>query len=153
MFPSVVPKFARNPGKFRAEKDIFELLRDDPGARTWTVIHSVLLRERDKGSVSVHGEIDFVVIVPGEGIVCVEVKGGGFTRSGNLWYRPADDEPLRESPFAQAVASMQGFLKLLEEKFGSGVCPVDCLVAFPDIDAPPVRGGGCCDVSARSMLL
>ena len=142
MFPSVVPKFTRNPKKFRAEKDIFELLRDDPGTRAWTVIHSVLLRERAKGSVSVHGEIDFVVIVPGEGIVCVEVKGGGFTRKGNLWYRSQNlEDPMRETPFEQAVASMQGFVRLLEKKFGSGVCPVECLLVFPDIDAPPVEMG------------
>ena len=153
MFPSVVPKFTRNPKKFRAEKEIFHLLRDDPGTRAWTVIHSVLLRERDKGDVGVHGEIDFVVIVPGEGIVCLEVKGGGFTRSGNLWYRPGDEKPLRESPFEQAVASMHGFVKLLEQKFGGGVCPVDCMLVFPDIDAPPVEMGlASCAVIGKNHL-
>ena len=138
MIPAVVPRFTQNPKKFRAEKEIFNLLRDDPGTKEWTVIHSVLLKERDKGSAAVHGEIDFVVIVPGEGIVCLEVKGGGFTRTGDLWYRPGDPEPLKETPYNQALESMHGFLRLLQEEFGRNVCPVDCMVVFPDIEAPPV---------------
>ena len=137
MIPAVVPRFTHDRKKYRAEKTIFDLLREDPGAREWTVIHSLLLRERHKGSVAVHGEIDFVVIVPGEGIVCLEVKGGGFTRKGDLWYRPGDTEPLKETPYEQGLESMYGFLKLLQEKFGRDACPVDCMIAFPDIDAPP----------------
>ena len=138
MIPAVVPRFTQDRKKYRAEKQVFDLLREDPGTRGWTVIHSVLLKERDKGPVAVHGEIDFVVIVPGEGIVCLEVKGGGFTRKGDLWYRPGDSKPLKETPFEQARQSMYAFLRLLQEKFGRDVCPVDCMVAFPDVDAPPV---------------
>ena len=50
-----------------AERRIFELLRTDPDAGGWTVLHSLGLSRRPTGP---YGEIDFVVVVPQEGILC-----------------------------------------------------------------------------------
>ena len=134
MIPAHVSRFSRCPKKLRAEKRIFDLLKDDPGAQEWTVLHSVGLDERFKKSLRVHGEIDFVIIVPGEGIVCMEVKGGGLRRENGTWYRGQD--PLRESPYDQAKESMYAFRRHLTAKFGSDVCPTNFMLAFPDIPAP-----------------
>jgi len=39
----------------------------------WTVLHTLGIARRATGP---YGEIDFVVIIPGEGVICLEVKGG-----------------------------------------------------------------------------
>ena len=65
-----------------AERRIFELLAADPGSAGWTVLHSLGLARRPAGP---YGEIDFVIIVPGEGIVCLEVKGGRVSCRDGLW--------------------------------------------------------------------
>ena len=56
-----------------SERKIFERLHKDPGCRDWTVFHSLGLSET---AIGPHGEIDFVVLVPGHGVICLEVKGG-----------------------------------------------------------------------------
>ena len=57
-----------------AERRIFSLLERDAGTKEWTVLHSLNLARRPSGP---YGEIDFVAIIPTEGIVCLEVKGAG----------------------------------------------------------------------------
>ena len=56
-----------------AERRVFDLLKTDPATKDWSVLHSLGLSRRVDGP---YGEIDFVVIIPGEGIVCLEIKGG-----------------------------------------------------------------------------
>ena len=53
------------------ERQIFEALKNDIGAEDWVVLHSLDLA---KHQAQVTGEIDFVVIVPRLGVVCLEVK-------------------------------------------------------------------------------
>ena len=68
-----------------AERRIFDLLQTDPGTNGWIVLHSLGLARRRTGPF---GEIDFVVIIPGEGILCLEVKEGvspARTGSGERW--------------------------------------------------------------------
>ena len=55
-----------------SEKRVFQHLKEDPDTRDWTVFHSLGLTPLRSGP---YGEIDFVVIIPREGIVCLEVKG------------------------------------------------------------------------------
>ena len=53
------------------ERQIFVALKNDVGAADWVVLHSLdVARHRTQ----VTGEIDFVVIVPRLGVVCLEVK-------------------------------------------------------------------------------
>ena len=65
-----------------AERRLFELLKNDPGTEGWTVLHSLGLARRGKKPF---GEIDFVVVIPGSGIVCLEVKGGGVSCHDGVW--------------------------------------------------------------------
>jgi hypothetical protein len=89
-----------------AERRFFELLKHDPETADWTVLHSLGLARRGKKPF---GEIDFVVAIPGAGVVCLEVKGGGVSCHGGVWQtvnRFGDVEALKRSPFAQAREGM-----------------------------------------------
>jgi hypothetical protein len=55
----------------RGEKELFLRLRDAPETKDWIAFHSLDIANHRK---QVQGEIDFVVIVPSKGILCVEVK-------------------------------------------------------------------------------
>ena len=59
------------------ERSLFEALRDDPGAQGWIVLHSLDLARHIK---NLQGEADFVVIIPGQGIVVIEVKSHNFIK-------------------------------------------------------------------------
>ena len=56
-----------------AEKRVFDLLDTNPDTNGRTVLHSLGLARRRVGS---YGEIDFVVVVPGEGIICWRSRAG-----------------------------------------------------------------------------
>ena len=89
-----------------AEKRVFELLKTDPDTAGWTVLHSLGLARRPTGP---YGEIDFVIVIPHEGVLCLEVKGGRLSCEGGIW-RTVDRygrvAELKKSPFAQAKDSM-----------------------------------------------
>ena len=65
-----------------AERRIFDLLKSDPNTKGWTVIHSLGLARR---GWKPYGEIDFVVFIPGNGILCLEVKGGRVACKDGVW--------------------------------------------------------------------
>ena len=53
------------------ERELFEVFRRSEGTDDWNVLHSYrLARHKSK----VEGEIDFVLVIPKIGIVCIEVK-------------------------------------------------------------------------------
>ncbi|MEI8012623.1 MAG: nuclease-related domain-containing protein, partial [Candidatus Omnitrophota bacterium] len=56
-----------------AERRLFSLFKSDPATADWVVLHSLGLSSRGKKP---YGEIDFVILIPNEGIYCLEVKGG-----------------------------------------------------------------------------
>ena len=68
----MIPAQIDSEGISMAERRVFGLLETDPATQDWTVLHSLGLARRVDGP---YGEIDFVAIIPAEGIVCLEVKG------------------------------------------------------------------------------
>ena len=126
-----------------AERRIFDLLEHDPDTAGWTVLHSLGLARRPTGP---YGEIDFVVIVPGEGIVCLEVKGGRVSCQDGIWRtmdRYGRSTDLKKSPFAQARESMFALRRAIADHFGrrspEATCPIGFAVVFPDVACPPDR--------------
>ena len=82
------------------EKVVFEALRKGP--RDWMVMHSVRV---PAGGNRNPREIDFVVGVPDQAVICLEVKGGEFyVRDDGRWCRQGD-QPV-ESPLSQAESAM-----------------------------------------------
>src|SRR4051794_3259663 len=100
MLPAVIDPATPSPGEIL----VFERLRDAPGTDNWTVLHSVSLPRHLR---QVEGEVDFVIIVPGLGILCLEVKGHKTVRRDEqgLWHM-GSSQPTTKSPFVQASSAM-----------------------------------------------
>lgn len=87
-----------------AELSVFKRLRDEPGTEDWIVLHSVNLAGHRRAA---GGEADFVVIVPGEGVVVIEVKGWrSFRLEDGIWYHGREQKPDKRGPFRQASEAM-----------------------------------------------
>ncbi len=124
-----------------AERRVFELLKNDPGTASWIVLHSLGLRRR---AAKPYGEIDFVVLVPEAGLVCLEVKGGRITCSDGIWYttnRYGQRHQMKRSPFMQAREGMFALRDELLKHFGAehpaGRCVTGYAAVFPDVPTPP----------------
>jgi hypothetical protein len=86
------------------EVSVFEKLRKDPCAAGWVVIHD--LDEAEHVS-QVSGQADFVVIIPNEGIVVIEVKSCLSLRvTERGWYYGNEPKPDTRGPFKQAARAM-----------------------------------------------
>lgn len=97
-----------------AEKEVFHRLQEDPGTEGWFVLHSLDVAEHLR---NVMGEIDFVIIVPHLGVLCLEVKGSRhLTRHDGLWYYGPDAKPDPRGPFKQASEAMHSLRRRLIRK-------------------------------------
>lgn len=125
-----------------SERKIFERLHKDPECRDWTVFHSLGLSET---AIGPHGEVDFVVLVPGHGVICLEVKGGEVSCSNGLWStrntRTGEIKRLPKSPYLQARENMFALQKQIIKKFGKdnplAKTPFSYAVVFPAVPRPP----------------
>lgn len=89
------------------ERDIFNLIAAGPD--DWVALHSLDLAPWNRG---LRTEIDFVIIVPDTGILCVEVKSHeNITYDGYRWY----PETISRSPFKQAADGRHTFYRRLSE--------------------------------------
>lgn len=134
MIPPIFDESTPSPG----ERRLFERLQRDPGTEDWTVLHSLDLADHPS---QVCGEVDFVVIVPGMGVLCLEVKAHkrvARNLDGNwlLGRRP----PVTRSPFKQADDQMRSIMNFLRKSHPDlGSVPVLCAVWFTNCRAqlPP----------------
>ncbi len=128
-------------GAATSERKVFDLIARDPGTKDWTVLHSLGLSRRRTGPF---GEIDFVVIIPEQGIVCMEVKGGRVSSHGGEWTtmnRYGSTSKLNKSPFMQARESTFALKDSIGSHFGhsgESECPIGYGVIFPDVACPPI---------------
>ncbi len=139
----IIPAYIADDKTSLAERKIFSQLKDDPDTAEWTVLHSLELARR--GKKKPYGEIDFVVIIPAEGIICLEIKGGGISCEDGQWKttnRHGQEFFLKKSPFAQARDSMYALRNSIMEHFGKDSrearCPTGYGVVFPDAHCPPL---------------
>ena len=120
IYPSVIDK--QSP---RGERDIFKILKTQPGTENWTVLHSFNLPDH---GVRRKGEIDFLIMIPEKGIIVLEVKShDSIARVDGMW-RYGDESPIRRSPFEQAESAMYQFQKRIGV-LGTGI-PCASAVAF-----------------------
>ena len=107
----------------RSEREIFEKLRTGPNTKGWVVLHSVTVPDEKRNT---HREVDFLIMKPGGGIVCLEVKGDSYEVREGLWFRESElenaqrdkREPNHEpqSPHAQVTETMFTFKRFLSRK-------------------------------------
>jgi AAA domain/Nuclease-related domain/UvrD-like helicase C-terminal domain len=134
--------------KSPAEGRVFGVLRDGLPDE-WEAYHSASWMMRDSGKGALDDEVDFVLCHPEEGILCLEVKGGGIECRHGEWFRIIDGKRARaKDPFAQALDHRYEFGRRLDRV--EGIRPSDLFLvqglSFPDItvhklvlapDAPP----------------
>lgn len=99
MIPPVVSTY-----RYDGEREIALKLQKDPGTEDWTVLHSLDIADHHS---QVIGECDFVVIIPGQGVLCVEVKGCRSLKvDKGLWYYGIKPQGDKRGPFKQAADNM-----------------------------------------------
>lgn len=111
MLPPVCPEGVSSSG----ERFIFGELSQAPD--DWRCLHSL---ELSRHVSKVCGEIDFVVMVPGEGVFCLEVKSGGISRLGGTWLcedRHGNVHTNHEGPFKQSKTAMYSLRDFVEKRF------------------------------------
>ena len=111
MIPPYLPDDCHSPG----ERALFTRFRDQPGTKDWVVLHSLGVAKHPK---RLEGEIDFVVLVPGEGVLCLEVKGGSVSREEGVWKYGEGSfaETSKIGPFKQASEAMHGIREYVRKR-------------------------------------
>ena len=102
----LIPSFMddRTPS---GERDVFNMLAAGPD--DWVVLHSLDLTPWNRG---LRTEIDFLVIVPDTGMLCIEVKSQHTISFENDRWNPPD---IKRSPFKQASDGRHTFYRRLRE--------------------------------------
>ena len=117
-----------------SELQLYRMFQNCPEMNNWTVIHS----SSHQGDHSAR-EIDFVALIPNYGILCIEVKGGGFYIRHGQWHRWRDGAPV-ESPTRQSEQAMYALQKELSQTYGPNSIlaqtPAECCVVFIDTEWP-----------------
>ena len=120
-----------------SERTIFNFLQEDANADGWVILHSI--RPNASGRRR-RREIDFLVLIPDRGVLCLEVKGGGFEVEDGIWRRPNSPEERTESPINQAESAMYQLKNELDNVFGNEwqdrELPLGCVVIFTDTNWP-----------------
>src|ERR1700679_2617032 len=102
----LVPSFM-DDGTPPGERDVYNLLAAGPN--NWVALHSLDLAPWNRG---LRTEIDFVVIAPDTGILCIEVKSHEtIVFDGSRWY----PDTMSRSPFKQAADARYTFYRRLAE--------------------------------------
>lgn len=129
----------------RSEQRVFGLLQNDPLTKNWIVLHSLNLK---RSGTQPYGEVDFVVLIPGAGVFCLEVKGGRVACKDGRWTTTDASGatfPLKRSPFSQAQEGMHQVRKSLEERLDRIPefyrTAFGYVVIFTDVEAPPSEIG------------
>jgi hypothetical protein len=114
------------------EKAIFNLLKNDPGTAGWVVLHSLDLAEHQRQA---QGEADFVIFIPREGVVVLEVKSHlSARRDERGWWLGNATTPDPRGPFRQASEAMHSILCYLSQRGAAQQrIPFISAVAFPSL--------------------
>jgi superfamily I DNA/RNA helicase len=117
------------------EKRLFSLIKEQLAAENWTVLHSLGIA---KHVTQMEGEADFLLVIPGKGILIIEVKSHlSLSRDANGFWILGNDKPTQRSPFKQArgqVHSIRQYLRKVMPLGGNSV-PIASVVWFTEIDA------------------
>jgi hypothetical protein len=107
----IVPSsFLEFPKASPGEREIFRKLKESSKGEDWIVLHSLELLSHINKDQS---EADFVVMIPGTGILVLEVKAAkSVSQNENGWQIGAKFE--KRGPFKQANDAMRSIMEYLE---------------------------------------
>jgi len=119
--------------KSHAEYKVFNMFKNatTDGADKWIVFHSKKINHHIK---QMNGEIDFLVLVPGIGVVALEVKGGIISVKDDILY--TNQIRLDKDPFRQVENNIYSLKEEYEKTrkkfpfFAFGVMFPDCNFKF-----------------------
>lgn len=107
MLPAVLDPQTASPG----EREVFQRLQDDPGTADWIVLHSLDISHHVS---AIAGEVDFLILVPGKGVLALEVKAcRSLSRADSLWYYGELEQGDPRGPFKQAAGAMHSARSLV----------------------------------------
>lgn len=109
MLLTLHPQSAPRPTTSRAERRLWEALRAGL-PEGWAAWHSLRIRTR----YGLEGENDFVIWVPGRGVILLEVKGGEVSCEDGHWLQ--NGRPLRQAPLDQVAGYLRKLLHVLAER-------------------------------------
>jgi hypothetical protein len=93
------------------ERALFDALASGPGTDGWIVLHSLAIASHVR---QVEGEADFVVIVPGHGVLVIEVKSHqSVQRLPDGRWKLGTRAPTSRGPFQQASEAMYSLKRYL----------------------------------------
>ena len=117
------------------EKRLFSLIKEQLAGEDWTALHSLGIA---KHVTQIEGEADFLLVIPGKGILIIEVKSHlSVSRDANGFWILGNDKPTQRSPFKQArgqVHSIRQYLRKVMPLGGNSI-PIASVVWFTEIDA------------------
>jgi hypothetical protein len=91
----------------QGERDVFNMLSAGPD--DWVALHSLDLAPWNRG---LRTELDFLVVVPETGMLCIEVKShDNISFDGSRWF----PDTIKRSPFKQAADGRHTFYRRLAE--------------------------------------
>ncbi|MDZ7836589.1 MAG: nuclease-related domain-containing protein [Actinomycetota bacterium] len=114
----MIPPYVDSSNRNRGENLVFDLFKEKTPA-DWIVLHSLNIPESGQ---SFGSEIDFLVLAPGLGIFCLEVKGGSICRKDGVWTISDSQGRYYEktiSPLKQAEQGMYNLKDLIRKRLGS----------------------------------
>jgi len=115
----MIPRFISKNVQSHGEKIIFHMLENEEKTDDWVVLHSLNIPKHIK---RYYGEIDFLILVPGLGIFCLEVKSGQLKRNDDGIYTSSDrfgrSFKYSESPIVQVKNNMYSLMDGVKRKFG-----------------------------------
>ncbi|MGM7667633.1 NERD domain-containing protein [Microbacterium sp. A93] len=115
-----------------SEKRIFDAFAGAHDADDWIVLHSIEIRRH---AAQFQGEADFIVLVPGRGIVVIEAKSPEYVEYKDGDWRLDRVPNPGKSPLAQldgSIRSLRGYLKQRGILHGSE--PIARLIWFTPLD-------------------
>ncbi|PWF26535.1 nuclease-related domain-containing protein [Ancrocorticia populi] len=108
--PRMIPSTSRHNAN-RSERRVYNAFEGIMDRPDWTVIHSLPIRQHIGKEM---GEADFVVVVPGKGIVVIETKSPKQVDYGDgVWTLDRTPQP-HKNPFTQvdgALGSIRAYLR------------------------------------------
>jgi hypothetical protein len=117
------------------EKRLFALIKEQLAGENWTVLHSLGIA---KHVTQIEGEADFLIVIPGKGILIIEVKSHlSVSRDANGFWILGNDNPTQRSPFKQARGQVHSIRQYLRKvmPLGGNAIPIASVVWFTEINA------------------
>jgi Nuclease-related domain/AAA domain/UvrD-like helicase C-terminal domain len=117
-------------GANKSELAVFSALEAITDRPDWVVIHSLTLTDN---LFTLHGEADFVVIVPGRGIVVIEAKSPNYAvYEGGEWYLDKTPKP-DKSPLDQLNKATSAIHRFLANRDAFNDIPIARLLWFTSL--------------------